>query len=104
MNYQNLKPEAFEQGYKGDPNAVILDVRTQAEVAEKSIPNAVNIDYYASDFDQKLEGLDKSKNYYVYCRSGGRSGNTCSKMSARGFKGKLFNLEGGMLDWNGETA
>ena len=45
--------------------------------------------------------LSKNKNYYIYCRSGNRSGQACALLAANGF-GKLVNLAGGMMAW--ETA
>ena len=51
----------------------------------------------------ELEKLDKTKNYYVYCRSGNRSGQACAIMKNLGFD-KAFNLQGGFMNWEGETA
>jgi rhodanese-related sulfurtransferase len=57
-----------------DSNALIIDVRTPNECAEGIIKNAVIIDFLnESKFMSEIEKLDKSKNYYVYCRSGNRS-------------------------------
>jgi rhodanese-related sulfurtransferase len=79
-----------------------LDVRTQSEVSEGSIPNALNIDIYqGQDFIFDLEELDKNKNYYVYCRSGSRSAQACAIMNQIGFE-NAFNLMGGILEWKGE--
>jgi len=87
-----------------DDNAFILDVRTDAEVEEGIIPEAKQIDIYKGQgFLQEIEALDKSKNYYIYCRSGNRSGQACSIMNQLGFE-NTFNLVGGFNDWNGEVA
>ncbi|WP_394758441.1 rhodanese-like domain-containing protein, partial [Flavobacterium sp.] len=51
-------------------------------------------------FIYELEELDKSKNYYVYCKSGGRSGQACSIMRELGFE-TTYNLLGGMMEWDG---
>lgn len=86
-----------------DDNAVILDVRTPEEVAEGIIPNAITIDIYKGQgFIYELEELDKSKTYYVYCRSGGRSGQACGIMNQLGFK-NAYNLIGGFMEWKGEV-
>ena len=96
----NLTQEEWKQQLENDSNAVVLDVRTDAEISEGIIPNAIHIDIYQGQgFMNKLEDLDKSMNYYVYCRSGGRSGQACSIMSQLGFK-KAYNLNGGILEWN----
>ncbi|MDO6492752.1 MAG: rhodanese-like domain-containing protein [Cellulophaga sp.] len=87
-----------------DANAFILDVRTEDEIAEGIIPNAVNIDIYKGQgFIDELEKLDKTKTYYVYCRSGNRSGQACAIMNSIGFE-NAYNLEGGFMNWEGEVA
>lgn len=96
----NLSQEEWKKQLANDANSVILDVRTNDEVAEGKIPNAINIDIYKGQgFIYELEELDKSKNYYVYCRSGGRSGQACAIMNQLGFK-NAYNLSGGILEWN----
>ena len=82
--------------------AVIIDVRTDNELAAGIIPNAVHIDFYRGhDFIAEIQKLDKDKNYYVYCRSGNRSGQACKIMGQLGFK-NAYNLIGGMMQWQGE--
>ncbi|WP_338407643.1 rhodanese-like domain-containing protein [uncultured Flavobacterium sp.] len=89
---------------ESDGNGVILDVRTEEECNDGIIPNAINIDIYQGQvFIDKLEALDKTKNYYVYCRSGARSEKACAVMNNLGFK-NAFNLLGGFLDWDGEVV
>lgn len=100
----NLSQVAWKQQLANDANAVILDVRTDEEVAEGIMPNAIQIDIYKGQgFIYKLEELDKTKNYYVYCRSGARSGQACAIMNQLGFK-NAFNLAGGILEWDGDLV
>jgi len=83
---------------------VVLDVRTPEEYAEKHIPEAQLL--YINDaknFMDDLEQMDKSKAYFVYCRSGARSARACSVMQQYGFP-VTFNLLGGILEWKGATA
>ena len=49
------------------------------------------------------ETLDKSKNYYVYCRSGARSANACAIMNELGFE-NAYNLLGGIIEWDGDIV
>jgi len=99
----DLTQEEWQAKLKADDNAFVLDVRTKAEVEEGYIPNATNIDIYLGQgFLQEIEKLDKSKNYYVYCRSGNRSRQACAVMKSIGFE-NAYNLEGGMMDWQGEV-
>ena len=100
----NLSQKEWAEQLKNDANAVILDVRTEDEWNEGFIPNAVFNDIYKGQgFIYRLEELDKTKNYYVYCKSGGRSGQACSIMNQMGIE-NTYNLEGGFMNWEGEVA
>ena len=99
---KELSQEEWRKQLAEDQNAEILDVRTQEEVEEGYIPNAKNIDIYkGQEFLDEVEQLDKSKNYYIYCRSGKRSAQACSIMDEKGFN-NTFNLKGGFSEWQGE--
>ena len=99
----DLSQEEWAEQLEKDDNAFILDVRTNDEVEEGIIPNANQIDIYlGKGFIDELQKLDKSKNYYVYCRSGNRSGQACAIMNSIGFE-NTFNLEGGFMNWEGPT-
>lgn len=88
---------------KSDNNTIILDVRTDDEWNEGIIPGAIQNDIYKGQgFIYRLEELDKSKNYYVYCKAGGRSAQACSIMNQMGFE-KTYNLIGGFMNWEGEV-
>ncbi len=100
----DLSQEEWVAQFKTDDNAVILDVRTLAEVEEGYIPRAINIDIFLGEgFLSEIEKLDKQKNYYVYCRSGNRSAQACAIMNSKGFE-NTFNLEGGFMNWEGQVA
>lgn len=100
----NLSQVEWREKLEQDKQAVILDVRTVAEINEGIIPNAIHLDIYMGrQFIDELEKLDRSKNYYVYCRSGNRSGQACSIMEQMGFK-NAYNLSGGMLEWQGKVV
>ncbi|MCU0346493.1 MAG: rhodanese-like domain-containing protein [Saprospiraceae bacterium] len=92
--FENLDVAAFLSQVKSSPDAVLLDVRTPAEVAAGALPSATNIDFQHPGFVSEIAKLDKEKRYYVYCRSGVRSANACRKMHEMGFA-KLTNLVGG---------
>lgn len=53
-----------------DDSYVIVDVRTESEFEESHIVGAINIPYI--QIDENVD-LDKNKNIFVYCYSGGRS-------------------------------
>ena len=100
----DLTQQEWVSHYESDENAIILDVRTENECNEGIIANSINIDIYEGQgFITKLEGLDKSKSYYVYCRSGARSAKACEIMKSLGFE-NTYNLLGGILEWNGDIV
>tara|TARA_B110000503_G_scaffold75951_1_gene117287 strand:- start:633 stop:941 length:309 start_codon:yes stop_codon:yes gene_type:complete len=87
-----------------DAEAVILDVRTEAEVAEGYVPLMRHLDIYnPSGFMDTAKQMDTSKNYYVYCRSGARSAQACAILNSLGFE-NTYNLLGGFMEWQGEKT
>ena len=52
---------------------------------------AIRIGIADSDFASQLETLDKSGDYYIYCRSGNRAGQAIDFMESIGFTGTLIN-------------
>ena len=100
----DLTQEDWTLQLEADENSVLLDVRTEDEYNNGIISNAINIDIHkGQDFIQELEKLDKTKNYYVYCRSGMRSAKACEIMNQLGFE-NTFNLMGGIIEWNGDVV
>lgn len=100
----DLSQKDWTKQLEQDNNSVVLDVRTQVEVDEGIIPNALHIDIYnGQGFIDELEKLDKTKTYYVYCKSGGRSGQACAVMNQLGFV-NAYNLLGGFMEWQGEVT
>ena len=101
---KDLTKEEWKELLEKDEDAFILDVRTDEELEEGYIPGATQIDIYqGGGFLEEVEKLDKSKNYYVYCRSGGRSVQACQLMDQMGF-GETFNLLGGFSEWDGDKT
>ncbi len=100
----DLTQTEWSEQLASDDNAVILDVRTEAEVDEGYIPNMKLLDIQnPGAFMEETKEMDASKNYYVYCRSGGRSGQACAILNSLGFN-NTFNLMGGFMEWEGETT
>ena len=101
--YRELMSNEFENEIKKNPNAVVIDVRTPSEYQAGHIPNALNIDISSTEFPDKINALDRTKDYYVYCRSGGRSSTACQYMVSLGFR-SVNNLYGGILSYEGELV
>ncbi|MCV6631447.1 MAG: rhodanese-like domain-containing protein [Flavobacteriaceae bacterium] len=96
----NLTQDQWVEKKEADNNAFILDVRTPAEFSEGYILGAENIDIFLGQgFVDKISQLPKGNTYFVYCRSGNRSGQACVLMSQMGFT--AYNLMGGVMQWQG---
>ena len=99
----DLSQNEWAQALTKQPQAVVLDVRTEEEFESGYIPKAINIDIQMGpSFIDEINSLDKTKSYYVYCRSGARSSQAVQMMRELGFN-DTFNLLGGILDWHGEV-
>lgn len=104
MIMADLSQKDWTKQLEEDNNSVVLDVRTADEVALGMIPNAIHIDIFKGQgFIDEINELDKTKNYYVYCKAGGRSGQACAVMNQLGFD-NAYNLVGGFSHWRGEVA
>jgi rhodanese-related sulfurtransferase len=100
----DLSQEEWTEQLENSTKAFLLDVRTPEEVEDGYIPNATNIDIHLGQgFLDEIEKLDKSKTYFVYCRSGARSGQACAIMNSVGFQ-NAYNLLGGFMNWEGEVT
>ena len=100
----DLTQKQWREQLENDDNSVILNVRTEAEFEEGYIPGAVQMDIYnGAEFLQFAKELDPEKNYYVYCRSGGRSAQACMLLNSVGVKNS-YNLLGGFSEWEGDKV
>lgn len=91
---QNIKIGDLSTIQKSKPNIKLLDVRTPKETSMGIINGALEIDFRAKDFKEKVNKLDRSESYVVYCKSGGRSSKAADIMQQMGFS-SIYNLEGG---------
>ncbi len=96
---KTIAPSEFSEKIKSIPNAQLIDVRTPEEFDFQKIENAKNINLNDSDFESKIDLLDKKKPVLVYCKAGGRSSIAVKKMTELGFT-EIYELEGGILNWN----
>jgi rhodanese-related sulfurtransferase len=96
-NYENLSGREFKEKFLATPGAVLIDVRTPGEFRSGSIKGARNIDIMSATFASTINTLDKDKTYFMFCRTGNRSGQACTFMAKQGFK--VYNLAGTPNDW-----
>lgn len=91
----------FISKYQDTPGAVLVDVRTPEEYAEGHLKSSINIDIRNASFATEIATLDKSKTYFVYCRSGNRSAQAVAQMKAIGIE-HIYDMLGGVSSNKGQ--
>ena len=98
MNITAAQADSLVTANSGNPGFVIIDVRTANEYAGGHIQNAININYYLSNFRAELDVFDRNFIYLVYCQGGSRSPKAMDTMQVMGFN-ETYNLNGGINAW-----
>lgn len=101
MSIKSINSSQAEKLIKDIEDLVILDVRRPSEFKESRIVNSINIP--VDEIEWELDELQKYKDkpILVYCKVGVRSSVACNFLEKEGFN-NLYNLRGGILDFNGE--
>lgn len=95
---RKLNSDEFEKAINGK-DVQVLDVRTASEYNSGHIKNALLSDWTNStQFNDRIQYVDKDKPVYIYCLVGGRSAAAADWMRKNGFK-KVVELVGGMNAW-----
>ena len=97
-NLSAAEAYALIQANNGNPDFIIIDVRTPAEYATGHLENTINIDYTSANFKQEISKQEPGRKYLVYCRSGARSAQARDVMKTMGFLG-INNMDGGITAW-----
>ena len=101
VNKSGLALNDFISSWKADPNIILVDVRTPQEIKETgTVKGAMNIDYRAKGYSKKILSLDKTKKYFFYCKSGGRSGKTVQYLLDNGLKNVNYLKDAGYTELN----
>ena len=96
-NYENPKVLA-DLIAAGEPEYLLVDVRTPAEFHSGHIPTAVNIP--VSEIETRPIDVAKQKLVIVYCRSGSRSNRAAGILESLGYT-RVVDF-GGIYRWEGE--
>jgi phage shock protein E len=96
--YKNINAADFKAEME-QKKGMLIDLRTPDEIKNTgTIKGAVEMDFLSTEFDGKLDKLDKKQTYYVYCAGGGRSAECAQQMIDKGFP-NVINLQKGMSEW-----
>ncbi len=97
-NFESVAPSTAYEMIESDPQAVVLDVRTQQEYRQDGhLQKALLIP--VQELGKRLGELEpyKKRKIFVYCRSGHRSVKAARMLADSGFV--PINIEGGINAW-----
>lgn len=97
-NCKQVSIKEFEENLKETPNAVLIDLRTPKEFASGHIKGAINIDFFGKGFYNQLLKYPKYTPLFIYCESGGRSGQTFERLKNEGYQ-FVYEMYEGMNAW-----
>jgi len=101
-DYTVTQCDSLIKANANNPNLVLLDVRRPTEHIPQHLIGAINIDYFAENFEDLINSLPRHKLYVVYCLSGGRSGMTLDLMVDMNFT-NVVNMLGGITEWKNNS-
>ena len=98
--YKHISVAKAKEMMAKDDDHLIVDVRTKEEYDEGHVPGAINVpnERIFDIMPTELSKLDQI--LLVYCRSGRRSREACSKLARIGYT-NVYNF-GGIQDWDGD--
>lgn len=81
-----------------ESGVLVVDIRTPDEFNQGHIPGVIHLDFFDSDFINKMKEQDISKPLILHCASGGRSGKAALMLQKAGFS-LIYDYSGGFSDW-----
>jgi len=92
-NDMDLTVSEFKEKLESQPGLVI-DVRTDEEYNNGNLTLTDHqYNFLDGEFENQLDQMDKDQTYYLYCRTGNRSGQAAKLMKERGFN-NVYNVGG----------
>lgn len=92
-NNMDLKASEFKEKITTQPG-VVIDVRTDEEYNNGHLAlTDYQFNFLDGEFENQLDQMDKDQTYYLYCRTGNRSGKAAELMKENGFD-NVYNVGG----------
>lgn len=100
-NMTEISVAELKQKIESGNGVKIIDVRTEEEFQNGSLPGAVNLPLDELRRDVSLIGseINPGEEIICVCRGGTRSGEAARLLEKAGY-GNVKNLKGGLLSWN----
>lgn len=86
--FNNFSDDEFE----------LIDVRTVEEFQSGYISRAINIDFFSTDFIDKVKETDSSSKLILYCRTDNRSSKSAKILIDNNYK-NIYVIKGGIEEW-----
>jgi rhodanese-related sulfurtransferase len=99
--YKEIIPEeaySLIQKQKGNPDFMIIDVRTPGEFEIGHIMGAVNINIQSESFKDDVKVLPRDKIYLLYCRTARRSARAFRLFQELDFQ-EVYHMLRGIVGW-----
>ena len=93
---QEIDPQTLNQRLSSPDAPLLVDIRSQAEVAQGMLPDALYIPMHLLPL--RMNELPRDRDLVLYCRSGARSYHACAFLLQQGFTNAI-NLRGGIIAW-----
>ena len=97
VKYVSAGPAEFQKALKGDPRALLVDVREFFEYRKQRIDHAVNIPS-SGNIAWAADSIPKETPLFLYCTTGFRSKRTAARFCEMGFS-EVYSLDGGIKAW-----
>ena len=91
-----IESDALKARLGGADKPLLVDIRTEAEVMQGIIPDAIHIPMHLLPL--RVSELPREQEVILYCRSGARSYHACQALEQQGFH-QFVNLRGGIIAW-----
>ncbi len=86
----------LEGRFSTESTPLLLDIRSEAEVARGVLPNARHLPMHLLPL--RMREIPVDTDVILYCRSGVRSYQACNYLMQQGYQ-NVINLRGGILAW-----
>lgn len=93
--FKEIDVQGLEE-LKANSECMLIDVRTDAEVARGGIAGALHLPLHLLPL--KVQDFPADKPVIFYCQSGGRSAQASAFAASKGLV-EVYNLQGGIMGW-----
>jgi rhodanese-related sulfurtransferase len=91
-----IDSETLHSRLSADDDVQLVDIRTEAEVAQGVLPGAEHLPMHLIPL--RMQDLPRDRPVVLYCRSGARSYHACAYLMQQGHT-NVINLRGGIIAW-----